>query len=223
MKTLVCVLGQLRHTELTWPNFKKYVLDELGADLLVCGPDTGQKNEYNAFAKKKIMSEATISADAKCNADAIIQHRRNLYLNVPLEYDQYILTRSDHMWNGPHPKLENDRIWFMNCEFHFGISDRHTVVPRKHLKALTQDLGTFTHGVGFSNIESYLLYKLKMQGLWGPEVGLGAFPMYLTDEKGAYRRPDEMHAPYRHFAWPFEIDHGYLSPNGMFCGRINKM
>jgi len=217
MKVAVCVLGQLRYPELTWPGFKKYVLDELGADLIVCGPDTGAKNEYTRNAKHLIPSEATIGPDAKCNADAIIQHRKALYLNASFVYDQYILTRADHMWMGPHPHLDTSHIWFMNCEFHFGISDRHTVVPHKHLRDVTQELGTFSQ---FSNIESYLYYKLKEQGLWGPTVGLAHFTMYLTGEKGEMRRPDELHAPLQNYTWPFEIDHGHLSPNGMFCGRI---
>ena len=35
-KTLVCILGETRGYEVTWPSFKKNVLDELDADLLLC-------------------------------------------------------------------------------------------------------------------------------------------------------------------------------------------
>jgi len=220
MKIAVCVLGQLRHPELTWPGFKKFVLDELGADLITCGPDSYEDNDYTRNAKMNIMSEAVIQPDAKCNADAIIQHRINLYSNIPLQYDQYILTRADHMWFGPHPTLDPEHIWFMNCEFHFGIGDRHVVVPSEYLASQTVELGVFPHMTGFSNIESYLYFKLKEQGLWGPVIGLAHFPMYLTGPKGEYRRPDELHAPLHNYTWPFEIEHGHLSPNGMFCGRI---
>ena len=67
MKIVVCVLGQLRHPELTWPGFKKFVLDELGADLITCGPDSYEDNDYTRNAKMNIMSAAVIQPDAKCN------------------------------------------------------------------------------------------------------------------------------------------------------------
>jgi hypothetical protein len=37
-RTLEITLGQLRAYQLTWSNFKRYVLDELAADLAVCVP-----------------------------------------------------------------------------------------------------------------------------------------------------------------------------------------
>jgi len=214
MKVLVCVLGQLRFPELTWPHFKKYVLDELKADLVTCGPDANAVNDYTRNAKLNILSEAVIPPDAKCNADAVLQHRRNMYDTVPKNYDQYILTRGDHMWVGPHPKLHHGVSWFMNCEFHLGISDRHWVFPRAMLEKYTRDIGVFDEF--FQNVEQYMYGKVE----WGPLTGLAYFPMYLTDSDGKHRRPDEMDAPTKHYHWPFYIDHGYLSKNGMFCGRI---
>jgi hypothetical protein len=216
MKTLVCVMGQLRLTDLTWPSFKKFVLDELGADLLVCGPDSHKDNPYARAAKYKVLSEADIAPGARNNAAAVVQHRRNLYLEAPLDYDRYILTRSDHIWTGPHPELAPDTCWFMNCEFHFGISDRHWVLPVEYLKRYCQETGNFESK--FRNIEEYLYQLVE----WGPRTGLAYFPMYLAGLEGEHRRPDELDAPKQNFTWPFQIDHAYLSLNGMFCGRVYK-
>jgi hypothetical protein len=36
MKTLVCIISQVRNGDLTWPTFKNHVIDALGADLALC-------------------------------------------------------------------------------------------------------------------------------------------------------------------------------------------
>jgi hypothetical protein len=51
MKTLVCVIGQIRIPELTWDRFKNYVLDELEADLALCLHDGGQTDRDNPYHK----------------------------------------------------------------------------------------------------------------------------------------------------------------------------
>jgi hypothetical protein len=40
MKTLVCIVAQVRNGELTWPGFKRHVMDALGADLALCIGDS---------------------------------------------------------------------------------------------------------------------------------------------------------------------------------------
>ena len=53
-KCLVCITAQLRAKELTWENFKKFVLDQLKADLALCiGVDknTSRKNKFYQYAK----------------------------------------------------------------------------------------------------------------------------------------------------------------------------
>ena len=40
MKTLVCITAQVRNGNLTWPTFKKHVVDALGADLALCIGDS---------------------------------------------------------------------------------------------------------------------------------------------------------------------------------------
>ena len=53
------------------------------------------------------------------------------------EYDRFIITRSDYIWRLSHPEmsvLSPDKIWVPNCESYGGITDRHTVIPRKYME-----------------------------------------------------------------------------------------
>lgn len=53
------------------------------------------------------------------------------------KYDRFIITRSDYIWRLEHPRLEllrNDKIWVPNCEAYEGITDRHTVIPKKYMR-----------------------------------------------------------------------------------------
>jgi hypothetical protein len=45
MKTLVCIMCQVRTAQLTWPSFKQYVLDALGADLALCIGDSVPRSD----------------------------------------------------------------------------------------------------------------------------------------------------------------------------------
>lgn len=214
MKTVVCVMGQIRYPELTWPNFKKYVLDELGADLVTCGPDSLKLNEYTRNSILNIHSEPS---DGIVNAQRVILHRKRLFQEVPQVYDQYILTREDHMWYGEHPKLDCQHNWFMNSEFHFGISDRHWVLSQPALKEFCENPPNFNPSYG--NIEEHLFNTV----VWGPTTALYPFPMYLTGPNAEYRRPDEVCASRETLYWPFQFIHGELSESGMYTGRAIKM
>ena len=53
------------------------------------------------------------------------------------KYDRFIITRSDFIYQLPHPKVEymnENYIWFPNCEHYGGYTDRHVVLSRKHVK-----------------------------------------------------------------------------------------
>jgi len=212
MKTVVCVMGQIRYPDLTWSHFKKYVTDELGADIVTCGPDSLKLNEFTRNSILNIHSDP----DTEPTAQKILDHRRNLFREIPNVYDQYILTRSDHMWYGPHPKLDPSYAWFMNSEFHYGISDRHWVLNKFDFEKYCREPGNFDSK--FNNIESYLFSKVN----WGPTTALSPFPMYLTGERAEYRRPDEIHASREILHWPFKFIHNELSRNGMYTGRAIK-
>lgn len=49
-KTLVCILGETRAHDITWPNFNKYLLKSLNADLALCVAEKKTKN--NQMYKK---------------------------------------------------------------------------------------------------------------------------------------------------------------------------
>jgi len=219
MKILICVMGKLRNTEITWPSFKKYVIDELGADLVTCGSDYNLQNQFTKNAIHNFPSDAIINSEVGHNGEAVVIHRHNLWKCVPKNYDQYILTRSDQMWYGPHPRLDNDHVWFMNCEFHLGISDRHTVIPLNNLYNLTVGLGKWVQ-ITFNNIESFLYERLHQQGMWGPRIGLGYFPMFLCDAEGNPRISVELGAPKVYVTWPFQIDHYYETDDARVCGKL---
>ena len=49
MPTLVCIIGNLRATEITWPSFLDLVLTPLQADLALCVPE-GPSTPYHERA-----------------------------------------------------------------------------------------------------------------------------------------------------------------------------
>ena len=217
MRILVCVLGQIRCADLTWTHFKRHVLDELGADMITCGPDADKESPFTRAAQKNIWSESRVVPN-RINAQVVLDHRNVLVANIdPSQWDQIILTRSDHVWYGPHPRVDLEHFWFMNSEFHFGISDRHTVVSSGFFKFLIE-IGSIPFGQA-QNIEQFLFKRMIELGHWGPSVGLAHFPMYLTDENGEYKRPDEKDAAKVTITWPFALVHNEVSRNGMFTGR----
>lgn len=217
MRVLVCVLGQIRHSDITWVPFKKWVLDELGADLITCGPDAGSNSPYNKAAIKNIYSESRV-VPGQINAQIVLDHRNVLAANIdPTQWDQIVLTRADHMWYGPHPKLNLNYIWFMNSEFHFGISDRHTIVSSEDFQFIIE-IGKVPFGTA-TNIEQFIYYRINQMGLWGPKIALSPFPMYLTGPNHEWRRPDEKDASKDTLMWPFRIIHNEVTRNGMFTGR----
>jgi len=224
MKVLVCVLGQMRMENITWTPFKRNVLDALNADMVTCGPDPDIPGKFQDNSILKLKSDPDVGSESKVpNVCRTLGHRKNLYTGLVEsglieQYDQFVITRSDLMWYGPHPPLDNNHIWFMNTEFHFGIADRHTVVPRRFLSDILVFDDPFD-SFKYVNMESYLLQQYIKKGIWGQDVALSPFPMYLTDEKGQARRPDELLASRVTCFWPFKIIHNELSPSGMYTGR----
>ena len=106
--------------------------------------------------------------------------RKNLIESGALnEYDYFIVTRSDYYWDSPHMRLfldDQDSIYLPEGESYGGISDRHTVIPRKHvLKALDVCYRLANHpGKTFDamrthnawNIEKYLKFHFVAEGLF---------------------------------------------------------
>jgi hypothetical protein len=255
MKTLVCLLGQARCPELTLEPLKKWVLDPLGADLILCG-NIEPNNQFRQYAKY-VFSPGNIcdmsvldgvpgpifGKDAKPVGKMILSLRNDLWLNLvkhslDKEYDSFIISRSDNLWTGPHPILDQNYIWCLNGEFHLGLCDRHMVVPRKFLEAaltiarVDDHLKTFhflnekfREGLrdGYAhclfNLESFLYCRFNERGLL-EHVGLSPFPMHLIHSDGKPKLIDELEPDQTTLTWPYMIIHKHISQkSGCFSGR----
>ncbi|MBV8188772.1 MAG: hypothetical protein JO339_16150 [Alphaproteobacteria bacterium] len=113
------------------------------------------------------------------------------------KYDRIIVTRSDFIWNSPHPPmsiLSGDHIWFPDGEYFGGLTDRHSVIPSKYV---TKSLDLIDNIVlrprelqeamafhGLWNLEKYICFHLRRQGL-RPHARKFPYVMY------AVRQPED--------------------------------
>jgi len=54
------------------------------------------------------------------------------------KYDRFIITRSDFIYQLPHPKVElmnENCIWIPNCENYGGYTDRHVVLSKNNIES----------------------------------------------------------------------------------------
>ena len=296
MRTLVCVLCQVRNADITWPKFKENVLDVLGADLALCisadsnikasGKVVGVASEDNGFfntAKHVFRYEET--DDWAVAWDEMTEGRWRQFHEIPgdwlggvktptphvssgaigtfyrwllaknlvaknllAEYDQVIITRSDYYWQKPHPVLDLDHVWLPNGEFHFGITDRHMVLPSNLVEKFLGIGGTLgpEHYDAFSkyyadsqffrrfgvNLEGYIWFLYNHTGI---HTKLGFFPQKMfviapapPPQNGVMLKyPDEYDsvlAPEGDLiTWPYEIDHAHMSRHSMFVGNLKSM
>lgn len=163
---------------------------------------------------------------------------QNLKANGLLDvYDQIIITRSDYFWQYPHPKLDNEHVWVPDGEFHGGICDRHMVIPskwsedylafggrlsvQKHFNKLCQFYESRAWAKSWMlNNESYVWFRYVEEGL---HTRIAFFSQKMYTIKAKY--PDELidvTESNKNTTWPWSIDHTYLSPTGLFRGRLNK-
>jgi diketogulonate reductase-like aldo/keto reductase len=51
------------------------------------------------------------------------------------KYDRFIITRSDYIYQLPHPKVElmSDNIWIPDCEYYNGYTDRHVILSKQNI------------------------------------------------------------------------------------------
>lgn len=113
------------------------------------------------------------------------------------KYDRYIITRSDFIWELPHPKMDClvlDRIWIPYGEFYWRVTDRHVVLSQKYLRPyldligpiLTKQDSLIREKKVYNpkpnwNHEQFILFRLKSQGL-GAKIRFLPFTMYLVRE-----------------------------------------
>jgi hypothetical protein len=66
--------------------------------------------------------------------------------NLIAEYDRFVITRSDYIYQLPHPKLElmnENFIWLPDNEYYGGYTDRHAVLSRYNIKQYLNILNCF--------------------------------------------------------------------------------
>ena len=62
------------------------------------------------------------------------------------KYDRFIVTRSDFIYQLPHPKLEymnENFIWIPDCEHYDGYTDRHAVLSKNNIEPYLNILNNF--------------------------------------------------------------------------------
>lgn len=255
----MCLLGQVRFPELTWDPWKKWVLDHLGADLVLCGIIDDIDNPFSKFAKHVFRPGRKGTYDMELfDGSGILKFGNGRPLSVSKmawcfrddlwaflvekglhnEYDMFIISRTDILWTGPHPVLDENHIWCVNGEFQLGLNDRHMVIPRRflepalrifHIEDLQKTIEVIRqkfidgHWKGYAHcllsLEPYIYCRFVERGLI-QNVGLCPFPMYLTDAKGEARYKDELEADQATLTWPFTIIHNHISvKNDTFIGR----
>ena len=58
--------------------------------------------------------------------------------NLINEYDRFIITRSDFIYQLPHPKIEymdEHHIWIPDCEHYYGYTDRHVILSKTNIES----------------------------------------------------------------------------------------
>jgi hypothetical protein len=76
------------------------------------------------------------------------------------KYDRFIITRSDYIYQLPHPKLElmdENNIWIPDCEHYGGYTDRHAVLSKHNITFYLNILENFV----LRSTEYYMKMKNK--------------------------------------------------------------
>jgi|688.fasta_scaffold47517_5 hypothetical protein len=77
------------------------------------------------------------------------------------KYDRFIITRSDFMYQMPHPKVEimqENYIWIPDCEHYGGYTDRHVVLSKNNIESYLNILNNFV----IRSNEYFMKMKHKM-------------------------------------------------------------
>jgi len=62
------------------------------------------------------------------------------------KYDRFVITRSDYIYQLPHPKVEfmNEKyIWIPDCEHYHGYTDRHVILCKDNIESYLNILNNF--------------------------------------------------------------------------------
>ncbi len=206
-RTLVIVIAETRAHALTWNKFQQNQLRPLNADLALCVRNDEPENEFYRHAKYvSTHPEPSDWGDLYtgiCGND----HWRNLLTipgnwlggagpagsgailiayrwfllqwltSHAVEYDQYIVTRSDHYNLWPHPVLDVESVWVPEGEDSGGLCDRHIVFPRRLMESCLGLMGRIISdpealrremmlkGRHEWNLEQFLAFTVQERGI----------------------------------------------------------
>jgi hypothetical protein len=82
------------------------------------------------------------------------------------KYDRFIITRSDFIYQLPHPKVElmnENYIWIPDCEHYKGYTDRHVILSKNNIEQYLNILNNFI----LRSNEYYM--KMKNKNDWNLE------------------------------------------------------
>jgi hypothetical protein len=133
-------------------------------------------------------------------------------LGLTSQYDWFIVTRSDYLYDVPHVPLEMlspNSVWIPDGEKYGGVTDRHLICPSKFLERsidmlryiltapehLVANYSRWMQGKPMVNPETFIAYYLNMQGI---PVRFVPYFMYVVRELDEIRNPtsgDFRHAP----------------------------
>jgi hypothetical protein len=82
------------------------------------------------------------------------------------KYDRFIITRSDFIYQLPHPKVElmnENRIWIPDCEHYGGYTDRHVVLSKKNIEIYLNIFNNFVlrSNEYFMKMKNYYEWNLE--------------------------------------------------------------
>lgn len=142
------------------------------------------------------------------SAGLLIYFRAKLYdilvkENITSLYDRFVITRSDFIWEIPHPKVERlhpDFIWIPFGEFYGGVTDRHAVLTQDYLKAyldlidpilqntdkLMREMLAYNSKPNW-NLERYILFHLKSLNV-AHKIRYFPYMMYSVRERSTPTR-----------------------------------
>ena len=84
------------------------------------------------------------------------------------KYDRFIITRSDFIYQLPHPKIEGmneNCIWIPDCEHYGGYTDRHVVLSKTNIEPYLNIL----HNLVLKSNDYFMKMKMKNRDDWNLE------------------------------------------------------
>jgi hypothetical protein len=118
-------------------------------------------------------------------------------------YDRFVLTRSDFVWETPHPPMDllsPEFIWIPDGEGHSGLTDRHAVLSKQNVvtylniikSIVTEPKALFSEMENKKNwnLEQFIDYSLVRSGI-SDKVRYFPYVMYSTRERGGSTRWSE--------------------------------